>query len=567
MGVWTINGQSLASLKVSDISFSFGNQVADEATLVYDAPFDAEGIGFAPDAVVAIALDRQDGQGSVVRLRGVAGDMERTGSASSEGRQQAIRGPWWWFEQTVYGVVNTYDNVTQYSGRFNLGGALVPQVHALVDFMAGYGKVIKGNIDLPTITVPVSEERDLVVAQALRRLLKWLPGVRVSFDYTTTPPTMHVLQAGSAWLQQLSYSLTSGARVISGRQRSDMVLPNVVLQYERQIRRETVIRPAGVVTGSNVESKTFSTGYEYVGIDQHPVGGVFPRTLHRTRTLSGGKSRKVYQWTQGTTTGWNTWASLTQSASVTLGSTTYVNWYNILNVWPSFTGLPSWVRPGASADCVTIINAAGFQCRAESKITASSPAETWKSGTTISSPAFAAPAAPELAWVAIPSSNYAPMEEVRRSDDFDSGVEMFSVKVIGTFIRRSAPSTVLAFEAYWNMINPGTPQGTTRTRRDGTAHRREINEDDTTWEAMPSGVAKKIYDTLSGVSFEGRIQVEGGEAAFPTALQGLAVVPGYGSGLLERWSISSSVGELSLEFGRPSQLSAGDIIDLLAAGK
>lgn len=510
---WTINGTAAKALGCDNVLIVLRNQMEDVATLTFPGDFDAPASGLAYNAAVVIARD-----GTTV-FRGTVGDYKITQSGRDETVQLPVNGAWYHATRTVFGQTNAYDNVTQYSGRFSLGGNLTTMVTSLVDFMVAQGKWTKGTISLPALTVPVSEVRDMMVSQAIQAMLRWVPGATVSFDYTTASPTVHVLHPASPTLQTVSVeSGASDADRVDTQQRNDLAPVNVVLQYERSATKRTESWTVANNAASSTSSET--TGYNYVGIDQHPVGGIVPGTLHKTILLSGAKRRRVVQYLQPA------WTTTKRNL------TAYQSQNNIKFLLPAY---PSWVVDGSYS--ATWTGSASNM----SKVSGSGPDYNKVYD--------------------VPEAELPPVE-LWRSDAFPEGFEVWRQTFDITITQTVGGSNSLRAQVERRMVLAYHP--VSGALRNGTVISREFNEDDADLETMPAGRAAQIYNQLRlSTTVDGTARLLRQSVQIPGPLQQRVVVDATRGGMLQSASIDAASGLLTLEFGTPRNLAPSDLITLL----
>lgn len=86
-----------------------------------------------------------------------------------------------------------------------------------------------GTID-PGITVPLEEIRDLMCAEVIRRQLQWTPDQVPWFDYTTTPPTIHITSRAN----RAALTITAPddcPSAIKLKACRDLLVPGVTINY------------------------------------------------------------------------------------------------------------------------------------------------------------------------------------------------------------------------------------------------------------------------------------------------------------------------------------------------
>lgn len=134
-------------------------------------------------------------------------------NGQTERRNYKAQGPWMWFDRLVFQKIwykavdpsNPASSVIGgYRGEFilNMGAngvhqTIADQMEELVDFVNQVSTLQGGETLLqlgncPTTLPPFSDVTDITCAEAVKQLLRWAPHAVTRFDYTTTPPTLHV---------------------------------------------------------------------------------------------------------------------------------------------------------------------------------------------------------------------------------------------------------------------------------------------------------------------------------------------------------------------------------------
>lgn len=219
------------------------NQAAD--TVSFSAPgtnYDGDPLFTHGDTLKI----RRDGvlwfQGRVIRA-------PRSGEAHAEGMRYVLAGPWWYLEDLVFqqnwkqlsdfgdagsGLVNIPRSrvvIGQSVDGGKLGGAA--QIAEVVNFAIAQGRPLQLGTVEPDADIPFDERRDPSCAEVIRRVLRWTPDAAAYFDYTTTPPTLHVRRRSS--LSPVAITVNAGAPVKSVKiaPRHDLQRSVVVLKYEQ----------------------------------------------------------------------------------------------------------------------------------------------------------------------------------------------------------------------------------------------------------------------------------------------------------------------------------------------
>lgn len=171
------------------------NQGADEVTFEADGALaDSEPI-FPYDAEIVI---RKDG---VQWFRGRVVETPAMGDGPTEGVSYKVAGAWQLLDELVYQV--------QWSGQWsshlllNINGRVSVSVGgviaAVIDYAAANGIAIqKGQIfpDVDEVVYPPADEvTDLSCGEVIRRQMRWMPQGVAWIDYSTATPTLHARRA------------------------------------------------------------------------------------------------------------------------------------------------------------------------------------------------------------------------------------------------------------------------------------------------------------------------------------------------------------------------------------
>lgn len=206
--VWKINDTECGpGLGLRNVLLRRSNQVADELLFTQDgAACDGAAHYAVGDEIVLTCTI--DAGSPVVWFRGRLRGLPRAGEPTSERLAYRARGAWEQLERRAY--LQTWKEASDASdpdsalvdvrrGVVILGqdntGAKVAVDSAVEDIVqnaidAGASLAI-GTIDLGTLTVPWDEVVDLSCAEAISRLLQWVPDAVVWFDYTVNPPSFN----------------------------------------------------------------------------------------------------------------------------------------------------------------------------------------------------------------------------------------------------------------------------------------------------------------------------------------------------------------------------------------
>lgn len=297
MNTWTLTNaqgteKSFAEWGLGALERKLVNQGQDEVTFTAPgAAYDGEPL-LAYGDTVAI---RRDGalwfQGRVI-------GVPRVGAASAESMRYTIAGPWWYLEDLVFQQqwkqLSDFTNSNSpladvYRSRVVIGqseaGAKLnsaQQITEVINFAIAQGRPLQLGAVEPVADFPWDERRDPSCATVIKRVLRWTPDAVTYFDYSTTPPTLHVRNRSS--LTAVTIPVNAGAPVesLTITPRNDLQRSVVTLKYEQ----------TNTVDGAD---------FTQLVVDQYPTGSNENAiaALSMTFELSGGNAS--YQRQQITT--------------------------------------------------------------------------------------------------------------------------------------------------------------------------------------------------------------------------------------------------------------------------
>jgi hypothetical protein len=236
---------STATLGVSDLSLSLASQLADRLTFQIAAPTAlTDDVPFPHASTLVLIRD-----GSVV-FRGSVQEPSRIGSGVSERLHYTVLGPWHDLALTVYrqdwqewsgdalvsgprsrvilGQAATGDRLT--TGQ-QIADALSACAAAYV--AAGLAAPLQvGSTSSLATYPPWAEERDLMCAEVIQRMMRFHPDAVAEFDYATSPPTLNV-RSRSAMSAVTVALATSGVDALDIRPRRDLVPPGLRVRFEQ----------------------------------------------------------------------------------------------------------------------------------------------------------------------------------------------------------------------------------------------------------------------------------------------------------------------------------------------
>lgn len=282
--IWTLNGATLDTLDLAAARLDLVNQQADTLSLVQTLAPDAAGAQL-PAPLYAygdqVTLARDGVTWFVGKIRSVSSAVDRQ-------RTLVARGAWDVLERKAYlqtfkaaadpsDEASTLINVVR--GRVVLGQNDAGLRVDLATFLGGvisYAGLTPGDIDT-AVTVPYEDATDLSCAEVITRLLRWIPGSVVSFDYTTSPATCHIRTRASLVAAAIGLSDPALQHPLQLTPRQDLVVNHVALFY----------------LSTNREN---AAAWETVEEDFYPEGttGTEDGALVRTIQLAGSVSSRSY---------------------------------------------------------------------------------------------------------------------------------------------------------------------------------------------------------------------------------------------------------------------------------
>jgi hypothetical protein len=161
----------------------------------------------------------------------------------SETLQYKVSGPWWFLENLVYQQLwQGINNKQFFKSRVILGqtqeGDLLKsgeQIKAILQYAIESKVPLQiGNIELGTY-IPFEECKDLTCAEAIQRMLRWMPDSTSWFDYTTLPyPTLHIQRRKTLIPITLDLNSKDSIQSLSIQPRPDLQVNGITLKYEKK---------------------------------------------------------------------------------------------------------------------------------------------------------------------------------------------------------------------------------------------------------------------------------------------------------------------------------------------
>lgn len=259
--------KSLSAWALNDLVRTLVNQNTDTVAMVADGQaFDADE-QFAYGETVKIFRGAPNAtkwfQGKVIKT-------PRYGVWNEERVSYVVAGPWYDLERITFmqdwQVWEGAALATRSKSRVILGhdgsdvstAVSVKEVlEEIFDYAIAAGADFQvGTID-PTFKVWWEDLVDVKCAEAVRSMLRLIPEAVTVFDYSTTPPTLHVRLRANLPTVGLAVASGQPTTLCSITPRYDMVVPAVVLHYEQRV----------VVTDG-----TNQITYESLSTEKHPSG-------------------------------------------------------------------------------------------------------------------------------------------------------------------------------------------------------------------------------------------------------------------------------------------------------
>lgn len=180
-------------------------------------------------------------------FEGTLAKIRTEAKCNSHFRTYEVWGPFWDLESIIYQQLwrsfansNSKDGSLQESYRSHiiLGQkvdgtqlTLSEQLHDILHYAKNAGANFQvGDFNFPQ-TLPLEECRDISCAEAIQRLLRWVPDATAYFDYGTVPATLRIRRHGE--LDVFPLAGTEDLASLSLTPRHDLQLQGVAIKYER----------------------------------------------------------------------------------------------------------------------------------------------------------------------------------------------------------------------------------------------------------------------------------------------------------------------------------------------
>jgi len=238
---WTLsdgtNTKTLAEWGIKNLQIYYRSMSVD--VMSFDIPMLFDGTSpFDFDDVITLYRD------ATKHFVGRVAKAPRIAAAKNELIRFEVHGPWQYLEQLVFqqtwtvwdAIAETEVSVNKSRIIFGVDneGAPVSTGLMLVDII-NYAISAGSNIDAGTFltgyNIPDFEAVDITCAEAVRSVLKWHPSAVCYFDYSTTTPTLHIVEKADLSAVTISSNITS----ISLQSRDEIVPSGVIINFEQLI--------------------------------------------------------------------------------------------------------------------------------------------------------------------------------------------------------------------------------------------------------------------------------------------------------------------------------------------
>ena len=289
---WTINNVDIDDLPIDTLVFNVQNQDEDYCEIRLKANFDAAlPEMFQVGATVVIRY------GSTVIFRGEVDNPLFSATFASESDSIFVYGPWHFFSTMPFLYLYPYVTGTQLSTHGVVGGDANSILTAILQTNAA-DIVQIGYIDVGTLTIPETEVYDQKLSETLQSILRFIPGALVIFDYSTQPPTIHILADNSTHLASVAINPADGSSSnFRLKPFYDRLVDGVTLQYEASGNSSSGTQQFNQTNTGNIDtisSPVANSGFFLLGTDS---AGDATSRRHFRRTLRLEGAYDVSIWT------------------------------------------------------------------------------------------------------------------------------------------------------------------------------------------------------------------------------------------------------------------------------
>lgn len=227
MSLWTINNAELKDLGVDNLVFNIQNQEEDYCEIRLPGNFDA-----ALPEMFEVGAQIVIRYGADIIFQGEIDNPSFFASATMEYKSVFAYGPWHRFAAMPFLYIYPYVTGAELSTHGVIGGSANSLLTTILNTNAS-DLVTVGHIDVGTLTIPETEIYDQRLSETIQSILRYIPGALVVFDYSTTPPTIHIVADNSQYLASVPIDPTDGT--CTGVRLSPLynrLADGVTLQYE-----------------------------------------------------------------------------------------------------------------------------------------------------------------------------------------------------------------------------------------------------------------------------------------------------------------------------------------------
>ena len=291
---WTVSADGAtwvapATLGMQDVVFTQRRNGVDDLTWRAVCPYDSAPAWAYASAIYLRQTVTTDGTPvHTVRFVGRVEELPPQAAGRQEHISYKAVGPWWWFERITL-CANwlkvdpvSHANIWVWEPRVILGmgsdgspRTMGAEITADVNYASTRGVPIQlGTVD-DLVVMPLNEQTNIKIADAIRSVLRLMPDVTGFFDYNTTAtvggvtayvPTFHFRQASS--LAPVSIALSDASATSTKLlPRYDIQLPGIRIVYESSFTVSGAARPMISVdtAGSTTDPRVVELLYELDG--------------------------------------------------------------------------------------------------------------------------------------------------------------------------------------------------------------------------------------------------------------------------------------------------------------
>lgn len=285
--IGTVGGamQTLESLGIEEVSGSFKSRAIGTISFAVPVANAAAAAAFPHDSTIRLK------QGEAQIFYGTIQEAPRSIiSGSGEAHSYIVVDPWWHLAATPYQqswkVRNNDGSLgTEHRSRLTLfqdingnkiktGAQIVDALEWAIAAGAPFqiGDILEG------VFAPTRDLKDATCEGVIKQALLWTPDAVTRFDFSTTPPTLHIRRQADLGSTLLSMADGRIADTLDIRARYDLQVPSVTVKYEQT---------------HTDDGNTWST----TSVDTHPGGATeqAPKAIVVSMELSGSQAARQKQ--------------------------------------------------------------------------------------------------------------------------------------------------------------------------------------------------------------------------------------------------------------------------------